>query len=92
MAHRCGSASARAGGCAAPASLQLRLRLLQCLGCFLHRVLRLRRSYWEDSAPRLWPPPDTYGETRRLALRVLPGARYRRRLLWRYSLVWQKHS
>jgi SAM-dependent methyltransferase len=59
-------------------------------GAVGHRVLRLRRSYWEDSAPRLWPPPDTFGETRRLALRVLPGARYRRRLPWRYSLVWTK--
>src|SRR5512133_3608045 len=25
-----------------------------------------------------------------LARRVLPGVRYRRRLLWRYSLVWTK--
>jgi hypothetical protein len=30
------------------------------------------------------------GETRRLARGVLPGVRYRRRLLWRYSLVWTK--
>ena len=59
-------------------------------GTIGHRVLRLRRSYWEDSAPRLWPPPDSFGETRRLARRVLLGARYRRRLLWRYSLVWTK--
>ncbi|HEX6696860.1 MAG TPA: class I SAM-dependent methyltransferase [Solirubrobacteraceae bacterium] len=59
-------------------------------GAIGHRVLSLRRSYWEDSAPRLWPPPDSFGETRRLARRVLPGARYRRRLLWRYSLVWTK--
>jgi SAM-dependent methyltransferase len=55
-----------------------------------HRVLRLRNGYWEDSAPRLWPPPDSFGETRRLARGALPGARYRRRLLWRYSLVWTK--
>jgi SAM-dependent methyltransferase len=59
-------------------------------GAVGHRVRTLRRSYWEDSAPRLWPPPDTFGETRRLARGVLPGARYRRRLLWRYSLVWTK--
>jgi hypothetical protein len=44
-------------------------------GAIGHRVLALRRSYWEDSAPRLWPPPDTFGETRRLARRVLPGVR-----------------
>ena len=59
-------------------------------GAVGHRLLRLRRSYWEDSAPRLWPPPDTFKETRRVARSVLPGVRYRRRLLWRYSLVWTK--
>jgi SAM-dependent methyltransferase len=59
-------------------------------GAVGHRVLRLRKGYWEDSAPRQWPPPDTFAETRRLAQRVLPGVRYRRRLLWRYSLVWTK--
>jgi ubiquinone/menaquinone biosynthesis C-methylase UbiE len=55
-----------------------------------HRIHRLGRSCWEDSAPRLWPPPDTFGQTRRLARRVLPGVRYRRLLLFRYSLVWTK--
>ena len=59
-------------------------------GAIGHRVLRLRRSYWEDSPPRLWPPPATFSETRRPARRVLPGLRYRRLLLWRYSLVWRK--
>ena len=42
------------------------------------------------SAPRLWPPLDTFEQTRRLARRVLPGVRYRRLVLWRYSLVWTK--
>jgi SAM-dependent methyltransferase len=42
----------------------------------------------EDGSPKIWPPPHTYRQTRRLALRALPGARYRRHLLWRYSLVW----
>jgi hypothetical protein len=32
----------------------------------------------------------TYRQVRRLAGRVLPGGRYRRRLYWRYSLVWHK--
>jgi 2-polyprenyl-3-methyl-5-hydroxy-6-metoxy-1,4-benzoquinol methylase len=59
-------------------------------GAIGHRVLRLRQSYWEDSAPQLWPPPATFSETRRVARRVLPGVRYRRLLLWRYSLVWRK--
>jgi SAM-dependent methyltransferase len=40
--------------------------------------------------PVIWPPPLSYRDTRRLAARVLPGARYRRRLYWRYSLIWVK--
>ena len=55
-----------------------------------HRIHRLSKPCWEDSAPRLWPPPDGFAQTRRLARRVLPGVRYRRLLLFRYSLVWTK--
>ena len=40
--------------------------------------------------PVIWPPPLTYRDMRRLAADVLPGARYRRHLYWRYSLVWAK--
>jgi 2-polyprenyl-3-methyl-5-hydroxy-6-metoxy-1,4-benzoquinol methylase len=54
------------------------------------RLHQLTKTYWEHSAPRVWPPPETYGGMRRVAERVLPGARYRRHLLWRYSLVWSK--
>jgi SAM-dependent methyltransferase len=43
-------------------------------------------------SPVIWPPPLTYSGTRRLAARVLPGAKYRRHLYWRYSLVWTKPS
>lgn len=68
----------------------LRRVVARAAGAIGHRVLALRRSFWEDSAPRRWPPPDTFAETRRLARRVLPGVRYRRLLLWRYSLVWTK--
>jgi SAM-dependent methyltransferase len=41
-------------------------------------------------SPIVWPPALTYWQTRRLAARVLPGARFRRRMYWRYSLVWTK--
>jgi SAM-dependent methyltransferase len=41
-------------------------------------------------SPIVWPPPLTYGEYRRLAVRALPRARFRRHLYWRYSLVWTK--
>jgi SAM-dependent methyltransferase len=59
-------------------------------GAVGHRVHRLSKPWWADSAPRVWPPPDTYAQTRRLAQRLLPGVRYRRLLLFRYSLVWTK--
>lgn len=49
-----------------------------------------RKGYWEHSAPTVWPPPATYADMRRIAARELPGVRYRRHLLWRYSLIWTK--
>lgn len=61
-------------------------------------VLRIRHRDWQQArrarnevmAPVVWPPPHTYREIRRLAADLLPGVRYRRHLLWRYSLVWRK--
>jgi SAM-dependent methyltransferase len=35
-------------------------------------------------------PEMTWGEVRATASRLLPGVRYRRHLLWRYSLLWRK--
>jgi SAM-dependent methyltransferase len=54
------------------------------LGC------RLAKGYWEQPSPVVWPPPHSYRQIRVLAGQVLPGVRYRRHLLWRYSLVWVK--
>jgi 2-polyprenyl-3-methyl-5-hydroxy-6-metoxy-1,4-benzoquinol methylase len=51
---------------------------------------RLAKSYWEHSAPTVWPPPESFRRMRRIIRERLPGARYRRHLLWRYSVVWQK--
>jgi SAM-dependent methyltransferase len=48
------------------------------------------RSYWEHEAPKVWPPPETYPSARRTARRALPGVRYRRHLLFRYSLIWTR--
>lgn len=53
-----------------------------------HRLHRLTKHYWQHPSPTVWPPPETYASMRTLAERVLPGVRYRRHLLWRYSLVW----
>ncbi len=50
---------------------------------------RARRRVWrehgENDAQQL-----TVSEVRDIADRALPGAQVRRRLLWRYSLIWQK--
>jgi SAM-dependent methyltransferase len=35
-------------------------------------------------------PAMSWGEIRRDARRLLPGCRFRRHLLWRYSLIWNK--
>ena len=32
----------------------------------------------------------TWAEVRATARRLLPGVRYRRHLMWRYSLLWRK--
>jgi 2-polyprenyl-3-methyl-5-hydroxy-6-metoxy-1,4-benzoquinol methylase len=53
-------------------------------------VLGLVHGRWNHSAPECWPPPLTYREMKALSARVLPGVRYRRHLLGRYSLVWRK--
>jgi len=73
------------------------LALPAVAGNQLHRAAsaRQRRGAAGGAAaayqpPVIWPPPLTYRDTRRLAARVLPGARYRRRLYWRYSLIWAK--
>ena len=47
-------------------------------------------GHWEHSAPMVWPPPATYREMKGIGSRALPGVRYRRHLLGRYSLVWTK--
>jgi SAM-dependent methyltransferase len=51
---------------------------------------RLTKTYWEHGAPTVWPPPETYFSMWRIARRTLPGARFRRHLLHRYSLTWTR--
>jgi SAM-dependent methyltransferase len=55
-----------------------------------HRMRRLRAPYWQHSSPTVSPPPETYPSMRRITARLLPGARFRRRLYWRYTVVWVK--
>ncbi len=51
------------------------------------------RSRGGSHAPSKMPvadPDTTFREARDIAHRVLPGSRFRRRLLWRYTLLWEK--
>ena len=58
----------------------------------VNRLHRATKGYWEVPSPIVWPPPETYGGMRDLAAGLLPGDRFRRHLLWRYSLVWTRPS
>ncbi|MEV4253294.1 class I SAM-dependent methyltransferase [Spirillospora sp. NPDC049652] len=53
-------------------------------------VYRVWKGYWEHPSPMVWPPPVTYREMAALTAELLPGAEFRRHLLWRYSIVWHK--
>lgn len=59
-------------------------------GAVSTRIHRITKTYWETSAPKVWPPPHSYGELRAIAREVLPGSTFRRRPLWRYVLTWTK--
>jgi ubiquinone/menaquinone biosynthesis C-methylase UbiE len=50
---------------------------------------KLTRGEGNPGAP-MREPDMTWAEVRKVAGRTLPGVRYRRRLIWRYSLVWNK--
>lgn len=62
-------------------------------GCGLPASRFLARRHGGKLGPVGMPVEDTptsWGEARRNVRRLLPGARYRRRLLWRYIAVWDK--
>ncbi len=54
------------------------------------RAHRLTKTWWHHPSPTVWPPPETFTGMRKLAISILPGARYHRHMLWRYSLIWVK--
>lgn len=63
---------------------------LEAVALISQRLLGTIYGYWEHSAPMVWPPPLTYGEMKTLSATILPNVKYRRHLLGRYSLVWQR--
>jgi SAM-dependent methyltransferase len=60
------------------------------IGLSSRTALGLVRGHWVHSAPIAWPPPETYRQMKRIAAEALPGSWYRRHLLGRYSLIWEK--
>jgi SAM-dependent methyltransferase len=60
-------------------------------GVPVNLVYRALHRQGESGAPTM-DPDMSWREVRTEAARLLPGVRYRRRLLWRYSLLWRKPS
>ena len=52
-------------------------------------VLDRRRDQWDHGSP-VTEPAETHADVRAAAREITPGAALRRRLLWRYSLIWRK--
>ncbi|WP_045824349.1 class I SAM-dependent methyltransferase [Williamsia herbipolensis] len=60
---------------------------------FLAAHIQIRRhTLWDHGSPVVWPPPASYREMRQMSADLLPGSRFRRHLLFRYSIVWRKPS
>jgi SAM-dependent methyltransferase len=55
------------------------------------RLGRAGRGWHEHGAPKR-DPQDSWSEVRRAVTELLPGAAFRRRLYWRYSMVWERPS
>lgn len=53
------------------------------------RLARARRGWHDHGAPTAYAS-ESWTDMRRYALAALPGARFRRRLYWRYSVVWER--
>ena len=65
---------------------------LEAVAMVLRVVLGAVFGHWHHSAPQCWPPPLKYREMKALSADLLPGVRYRRHLLGRFSLVWHRPS
>jgi SAM-dependent methyltransferase len=63
---------------------------LDATGAVTSRAIRLRQGWWEHPSPIVWPPPTTYAEVCATSSARLPGSRFHRHLLFRYSIVWRK--
>lgn len=64
--------------------------LISGLGVPVAQVNRLLRHEGGPAGVPMRDPEMSWGQVRDAAGRLLPGARFRRRVLWRYTLVWSK--
>lgn len=62
----------------------------EMVGSFFDKAFAIGRGRWEHGSPTVWPPPHTYADVRAAVRDVLPGALYRNRLLWRYTVEWNR--
>ena len=53
------------------------------------RLARARHGWYQHGGP-VAGPKESWSEIRRLVAIALPGARFRKRLYWRYSVVWDR--
>ncbi len=63
--------------------------IIGAAGIPANRYYKLTRGEASSGAP-VMAPGMTWAQARAAAREVLPGVRYRRHLLWRYSLLWEK--
>lgn len=59
-------------------------------GSLADKAFMLVKGSWKHGSPTVWPPPHTYREVEQAAMRILPGAEYRARVLWRYTIEWDR--
>ncbi|MGV8886207.1 MAG: class I SAM-dependent methyltransferase [Microbacteriaceae bacterium] len=64
-------------------------RILGIMSIVMSRIARTRRGWYDHGAP-MNDPTDTWNDVRATATASLSGVHYRRRLYWRYTLVWNK--
>jgi ubiquinone/menaquinone biosynthesis C-methylase UbiE len=55
------------------------------------RIARAGRGWHEHGAPKR-DPQESWAEVKSAVAAVLPGSTFRRRLYWRYSVVWERPS
>jgi len=53
------------------------------------QITHLNRRFWESPAPKR-DPEMSFTQIRTVAARILPGMDMRRRLYYRYTILWRK--